>query len=127
MKAQYETNLVCRAMDEDGDMRFGEGQNGQLHTLDAMKQVLKTRLGAVAGEWWEGDEGAIPYFDGNVLGAIANDKTKDAIDLLVINRIMDTVGVTGVSNVESSIENRRYHFTCSVQTVYGTTTAEVSL
>ena len=126
MKAQYETNLVCRAMDEDGDMRFGEGQNGQLHTLDAMKQVLKTRLGAVAGEWWEGDEGAIPYFDGNVLGAIASEKTKDAVDLLVINRIMDTVGVISVSEVNSTIQNRRYHFQCKVQTIYGTTVAEVN-
>ena len=127
MKAQYETNLVCRAMDENGDMRFGEGQNGQLRTLDAMKQVLKTRLGAVEGEWWEGDDGAIPYFDGNILGAITSEKRRDAIDLLIINRIMDTMGVTGVFNVESSIKNRQYHFTCSVQTVYGTTTAEVSL
>lgn len=127
MKAQYETNLVCRAMDEDGDMRFGEGQNGQLHTLDAMKQVLKTRLGAVEGEWWEGDEGAIPYFGGSVLGAVVSEKTKDTIDLLVIDRIMNTVGVIGVTNIESTVANRQYHFTCSVQTVYGTTTAEVSL
>ena len=127
MKAQYETNLVCRAMDEDGDMRLGEGQNGQLYTIDAMKQVLKTRLGAVEGEWWEGDAGAIPYFSGSILGAVASEKVKDTLDLLVINRIMDTVGVIGVSDVESSIEYRKYHFTCSVQTVYGTTTAEVSL
>lgn len=127
MKAQYETNLVCRAMDENGDMRFGEGQNSQLHNLEAMKQVLKTRFGAVEGEWWEGDEGAIPYFGGGIFGAVASGKVKDTIDLMIINRIMDTVGVIGVSDVISSIENRRYQFTCTVQTVYGTTTAEVSL
>lgn len=127
MKAQYETNLVYRGLTEDGDMRFGEGQNSQLHALDAMKQALKTRLGAVEGEWWEGDDGAIPYFGGSVLGAAVSEKIKDTIDLLVINRIMDTVGVIGVTNVESTIANRQYHFTCSVQTVYGTTTAEVNL
>lgn len=126
MKAQYETNLVYRGLDENGDMRLGDS-NAHLSKLEAMAQVLKTRLAAVEGEWWEGDEGAIPYFGGEILGALNSPQRKDTIDLMVIDRIMNTVGVIGVDNVESSISNRQYHFTCKVHTVYGDTTAEVIL
>lgn len=126
MKAQYETQLVVRRMDENGDMIFGQGENGQLRGLEAMKQVLKTRLATVEGEWWEGDPGAIPYFT-DVLGSPTSMQNKNAIDLMIIDRIMNTVGVISVSDVSSSIIGRRYSFSCSVLTVYGTTTAEVSV
>lgn len=126
MQSTYETQLSYRQVDENGDMVFGSGQSGVLHGLEAMSQVLKTRIAAVEGEWWEGDRTAIPYIP-DVLGAPATGKTRDAIDLMIINRIMDTVGVISISDVESRIEDRHYHFSCSVQTVYGETKAEVNV
>ena len=126
MKAQYETQLISRRMDENGDMTFGLGESGFIHGLDAMKQVLKTRIAAHDGEWWESDSKAIPYMT-DVLAAARTGANKDAIDLLIIERIMDTVGVLGVSNVQSSFEGRSYRFSCNVQTVYGETTAEVNV
>lgn len=125
MIAQYATNLKYRKMDENGDYVFGHGDDDFLYGLDAMAQVLRTRLGAMRGEWWEGDDTALPYFDG-ILGAAATEQNKDAIDLMVIERIMDTVGVTGVSEISSTIVNRHYSFFCKVQTVYGETIAEVT-
>lgn len=125
MIAQYATNLKYRKRDENGDYVFGHGDDDFLYGLEAMAQVIKTRLGAMRGEWWEGDETALPYFDG-ILGAAATSQNKDAIDLMIIERIMDTVGVTGVSEISSAFEDRRYSFSCKVQTVYGETTAEVT-
>lgn len=125
MKAQYETQLKYRALDENGDMTFGHGDRDFISGLPAMAQVLKTRLSAVEGEWWEGDPHALPYYTA-MIGAGATKQKQDAMDLMVINRIMDTVGVISVSDVKSTIQNRKYHFECKVQTIYGTTVAEVN-
>lgn len=125
MKAQYDMQLKYRALDANGDMLFGRGDSDFLSGLQAMGQVLKTRLAAIDGEWWEGDPHALPYYT-DILGTAATKKNQDAIDLMVINRIMDTVGVIGVSDVKSTIQNRSYHFECNVQTIYGITTAEVN-
>ena len=125
MIAQYETQLIYRRLDENGDMVFGQANTGHLRTLDAMAQVLKTRLAAVEGEWWEGDDGALPYFT-QILAGRATEANRQAFDLLVVDRIMDTKGVVSVENIESSVENRRYSFRCTVNTVYGQVNVEVS-
>lgn len=125
MLAQYETNLKYRKRDENGDFVFGHGDADFLYGIDAMQQVIQTRLAAFYGEWWEGDDTALPYFP-DILGAPATIRNKAAIDLMVIERIMDTRGVTSVSDVQSSIIDRHYSFSCAVATVYGNTTVEVS-
>lgn len=126
MLAQYTTNLKYRKLDENGDMIFGHGDNDFLYGLEAMAQVVQTRLKAIYQEWWEGDETALPWFT-DILGARAFSLKKDEIDLMVIERLMDTIGVVSVSDIESSFSNRHYSFSCKVQTVYGETTAEVSI
>lgn len=126
MRAQYSTQLKYRKRDAKGDYCFGHGDDDFLYGLDAMKQVIQTRLAAIYGEWWEGDPTAIPYYP-DVLGVPATGANKDAIDLMIIQRIMDTVGVNGVGNVTSSYDGRHYSFSCTVNTVYGETYAEVNL
>lgn len=126
MLAQYESQLKYRRLDENGDMMFGHGNADFVSTAEAMQQVLKTRLSACQDEWWEGDAGALPFFNG-ILGSATTDENREAIDLMVIERIMDTRGVISVSNVESSFANRHYSFRCSVQTVYGEVETEVKI
>ena len=126
MNAQYTTQLTYRKLDESGDMIFGATSNGSLTGLDAMRQVLQTRLRAIRDEWWEGDRTALPWFP-EILGGRATEERRQAFDLMVVDRIMDTVGVIGVSEVRSAITARHFHFSCKVQTVYGTTTAEVNM
>lgn len=125
MNAQYETQLKYRQLDENGDMTFGAGEANVLDGLDAMRQALKTRLGAVRGEWWEGDDGALPYFT-EILGKRTTAANRQIIDLLIVERIMDTRGVVSVQNVESGFDGRRYHFRCTVNTVYGQLNQEVN-
>ena len=125
MNSQYLTQLTYRKLDENGDMIFGATSGGFLSDLDAMRQVIQTRLRSIRDEWWEGDPTALPWFP-EILGGRATEERRQAFDLMAIDRIMDTVGVIGVSDVQSSVANHRYRFSCKVQTVYGTTTAEVN-
>ena len=126
MQAKYETDLIYRKLDENGDMVWGQGKQNFLSGLDAMAQVIKTRLGAIQGEWWEGDPTALPYYT-EMVTAYATDETRSMLDLMIIERLMDTRGVLSVTNVWSAIVNRRYTFKADVNTVYGTTKAEVIL
>ena len=125
MDNSYDTDLKYRAIRDD-DVLFGHGEDDFLHGIDAMAQVLRTRLRALEDEWWEGDDTALPYYT-EILGGPATEASQDAIDLMVIDRIMDTVGVLAVSDVTSSIEDRHYSFSCRVQTIYGETEAEVEI
>lgn len=126
MIAQYTTNLKYRRLDENDDMMFGHGDADFLYGLEAMRQVIQTRLKAVRDEWWEGDPTALPWTT-EIIGARTSQFQKDEIDLMIIERLMDTVGVNSVSDIESSFYNRHYSFSCKVQTVYGETTGEVSI
>ena len=126
MISDYERNLRCRKRDENGDIIWGHGSDDYVTGLDAMAEVIRSRLQAVQGEWWEGDVTAIPYYD-EIISAYQTKQNQAMIDLMVIDRIMDTRGVLSVSNVFSEIRDRKYTFRCTVNTVYGTTPAEVIL
>ena len=125
MLAQYETQLKYRRLDENGDVMFGGGESDFLTGREAMEQVIKTRLGSAENEWWEGDDTALPWYT-EMIGTMNTPDKVEELDLLVIGRIMDTIGVISVKDIQSSIENRHYHFTCKVQTIYGEVNAEVN-
>ncbi len=126
MISDYERNLRCRRRDENGDIVWGHGMQDYASGLDAMGEVIRSRLQAVQGEWWEGDATALPYYD-EIMTAYQTSQNRAMIDLMVIDRIMDTRGVLSVSDVSSEIKNRQYVFKCKVNTVYGVTPAEVIL
>lgn len=126
MMAQYETQLVYRREDENGDMVLGAYDGGFVSGLEAMRQVLKTRLYAGQGEWWEGDDTAVPWFS-EVLGTMLRKNRLSEINMMIVNRIMDTVGVTGVKSISSGIVGREFHFSCTVSTVYGELPMEVNV
>lgn len=118
MQAQYETKLIYRRLDENGDYVWGNSMNDMLSGQDAMRQVIQTRLWAFQGEWWEGDRTALPYF-GEMLEAPGSMSQIRKIDLMVIARLMDTVGVLNVTDFQSTYKNREYKCSCKVHTVYG--------
>ena len=126
MQAQYETRLIYRGLDDNGDYVWGNSMNDMLSGQNAMRQVIQTRLGAIAEEWWEGDSTALPYFT-EILGAPGGVERQRRIDLMVISRLLDTVCVLKVTDFQSSYENRKYQATCNVLTVYGNIAAEVTI
>jgi len=125
MNADYTTQLIYRREDENGDYVLGDTGQGFLSGREAMTQVLKTRLRACRDEWWEGDATAVPWFT-DVLGRLLSQGKVSEIDLMVVNRIMDTVGVTGVRDIQSRVQNRVYRYSCTASTVYGDVKVEVS-
>lgn len=126
MIAQYETALAYRKRDENGDMVFGHGANDYVSGVEAMTEVIKSRLQAVQDEWFEGDETALPYFD-EVLTAYKTEENQGIIDLMVVQRLMDTRGVLSIEDVHSEFIDRKYVFTCTAVTVYGQTPVEVTI
>lgn len=126
MQAKYETDLRYRKRDENGDMVWGNGSQDYLTGIDAMAEVIKTRLAAIKGEWWEGDGTALPYYT-DILTSYRTEANRSMIDLMIIERLMDTRGVLSVTDVKSWYDGRNYFFNANVNTVYGRTTAEVTL
>ena len=126
MQAQYETKLIYRRLDANGDYVWGNSMNDMLSGLAAMRQVVQTRLRAIQGEWWEGDRTALPYFT-DMLGGPGSLEQIRKIDLMIIARLMDTVGVLNVTDFSSSYENRAYRCSCTVHTVYGDVIAGVNM
>lgn len=121
MATQYTESIKYRRLDENGDYTFGK-PNEFLTGLEALTQAIQTRLKVIKGEWWEGDYTALPFMS-EIVGKVRNDKSR--LDLMVIRRITDTVGVISVSEVQSTLSGRRYTFSCKVKTVYGETRVEV--
>lgn len=126
MQAQYQTKLIYRKLDENGDYVWGNSMNDMLSGQEAMRQVIQTRLHAIQGEWWEGDRTALPYYT-EMLGAPGSMAQIQKIDLMIIARLMDTINVVNVTDFVSSFSARKYQCSCNVHTVYGTIAAEVNL
>ena len=117
--------LLYRRLDQHGDMLLGSGPGEFASDLEAVTQSIYTRLRLLRGEWWERPQDGLPLFQ-RILGRPCTDAQRTAVDLILIDRITDTLHVTGTSNSQSWYEGRTYHFRCSVQTEFGETTVEVS-
>ena len=118
MQATYETDLIYRAQTADGDYQFGRNRQGFLSGQAAMRQVLQTRLRESQNEWWEGDPGALPWAT-DILGLPCTEENLQRVDLMIADRILDTVGVVGIAEQTSGYSNRQYACDCVVNTVYG--------
>jgi hypothetical protein len=117
--------MLYRKLSETGDMALGQGEQGFVSGLAAMEQSIATRLKTFQGEWWEEDPGALPMMT-DILGLPQNEKNKAMIDLLIIARITDTVGVVSVHDVKSEYApGRKYIFSCKAKTTYGEAKVEV--
>lgn len=113
--------MKYRKLDKDTkDYTFGQGDKGFLADRDATAQAIYTRLKLLYAEWWENLTDGLPLWQ-SILGASANPKNKDAIDITIENRIKDTFHVNSIQNMESSFdsETRKYSFSCTVNTDYG--------
>ena len=75
------------------------------------------------GEWWEDLNDGLPLFQ-SILGQFGN---KKVADLLISKRISETKDVLSLNVFESSLnpETREYsYYASSVDTVYGTISAQ---
>jgi len=87
--------------------------------LQAVAQLILTRLKLNTGEWFENLLDGLPLWQ-QILGQ-GHGKNQAFLNLLIQQRIRKTYGVVGVSNVQSSYNSstRSYSFSCTVKTQFG--------
>jgi hypothetical protein len=132
-----------RALDQNGDMTFGNGQNNFLiDSPAAIAQAVKTSLLLFMGEWYLNVNDGTPYFE-SILGYHSQAEADQAIQsqILGVQVIVSSTnipsgatagqiipGVTSIINYVSSIDpiSRAYSSSCTINTIYGPTPLEIA-
>lgn len=95
----------------------GNGLADFLTDIDAVAQIIRTRLLLFTGEWWEALNVGLPLFQG-ILGVPS---TSQAVALLIRARILGTPFVKSVANIviDYTPAGRAYSFSAVVVTQFG--------
>jgi hypothetical protein len=113
--------IICRQiLDPNWEPQWGEGQANFLTDIDAVAQIIATRLKMFQGEWWASLTDGLPLWQ-QILGRGMGLRQQQAIVLLITTRITTTPFVTGISNVQASFDAnmRSFSFSATVQTQFG--------
>jgi hypothetical protein len=116
--------LRVRALDQNGDMQFGRGQQEFLiDSTQAVAQCIKTRFGLWQGQWFLNTNEGTPWLT-MILG-----KTSKAVRTYAIQqRILGTPYVTGISDYVDSLQpDRQLTVSCTVMTAFSKLTLSLSL
>jgi len=102
------------------DPQQGNGQNNFLSDLDAVTQIIKTRLLLFEGEWFLNLLDGLPLFQ-SILGSSGASRNIQVIVNLISQRITSfTPYVIGISSVNASYLNRQFNYEAQVETIFGT-------
>jgi hypothetical protein len=118
--------LVYRALDPNGDYTMGKSGKTPVSGVYAVAQAVQTRLLLLQGEWWEDTSDGLPLFQ-TILTMGGSEKQLQATDLIIKNRILGTAGVTSIASFSRQLTNRIYSFSCTINTIYGQTSATSAL
>jgi hypothetical protein len=110
--------ILYRQNGPNNDPICGQGQSNFLTDLQAVAQAVVTRLQMFEGEWWANTADGLPLWQ-NILGQ--NGNNNNAIDLLIVQRILGTPFVTQVVSTQSSFNSATfsYAFSAVIQTSFG--------
>lgn len=116
-------SITVRALSTTYDPIYGAGQDAFLSDLDAVAQVILTRLRFLQGEWWADLSDGTPVFQ-SILNTSFGPAQQQTASMILQQRVLDTPYVTGISNVETSFnsQTRGYFWTCTVETQFGQVT-----
>lgn len=114
-----------RILDSNGDMTFGKNFQNITYGIYAVRQAIQTRLNLLYQEWFEDKEDGTKLFE-YVLGQRGIETGLLVADSTIKERILGTTGVVSISDFqrEFNSETREYNFTCTVNTIYGSTEIE---
>lgn len=110
--------MQVRRLDDNWDYCFGRGSQNYISGVEAVGQAIKQRLLLLYAEWWEDLTDGLPLWE-QILGTSGSDENRQAVDIIIRDRISGTEGVQSVTSFESSYERRHYKFTATVETIYG--------
>ena len=119
------STIRVRRLDANWDPTYGDGQNDYIFDLDAVVQIVRSRLGLWLAEWWENLDEGLPMFQ-KILGKQA--KNKIVIDREIQKRISETDYVTSIDDFESEYDSSIREYSCSVSitTAFGSTSLVLS-
>jgi hypothetical protein len=110
--------ITVRSLGANNDPLYGNGANDFLTDIDAVAQIILTKLRFFQGEWWENSLAGVPMFQ-SILGQ-ANGRNTSAIAAILQNVILSVPYVTSISALSCTYNNRVLSFSCTVLTAFGT-------
>lgn len=114
-----------RALDANGDYTFGQGaSNFLIDNSRCVAQSVLTRLRLWEGEWFLDVTEGTPW-----LQSILGKNTAPLYDIALRQRILDTQGVTGITDYESNLDRntRLLSVTATISTQFGQETVSTVL
>lgn len=105
--------MIIRAVDSDGDWKFGKGKNDYLKNRDAIKQNTETRLKEWKGNCFFAPNNGPDYE--NLLDA----GTKNLLDRDIKRVILQSEGIIKIKEFESSVDDdREYSATATLIDIF---------
>ena len=118
--------MIVRPLDEDKDMVPVYSLNQMIGGKEAVSQIIDLRLHFLYGEWWEDRE--IGFRIPELLIANARRGDVDILSKYIASYVSSTQGVSAVSGVVATYNDRTMTFICTATTKEGkVTTLEVNL
>src|SRR5271166_3725928 len=93
--------MIVRALDQNGDWTYGQGQNNYLSGVAAIEQSIQTRLKSFLGNCFFNTSVGIDWF--NLLGG----KNILAVQLAVSATILNTQGVLAILSLDMNLSSDR--------------------
>jgi hypothetical protein len=111
------SQIQVRALDASWDTLRGAGMSNFLTDLNAVAQIIRSRLLFLQGEWFESLTDGTPIFQ-QLLGVPT---TVQAVTLMLHQRILGTPYVTGIVSLSVSYApaGRNFAFAATIQTQFG--------
>lgn len=121
-------SVSYRKLSDGGDYTFGHGMADFYRDAQAVGQAVKTRLLLLYGEWWEDTDNGTPLFQ-EILRKSMSDKSVQAVDLIIKDRILDVDGVDSITSFKSTVDKRTRVYRADVElaTIYGETSLTFSI
>ena len=111
--------ITVRALDPDTwEPLAGNGQDSFISDLQAVTQIIATRLKLFQGEWFLDLLDGLPLFQ-NILGSSGSVTNLKVVVNLISQRIKLSPYVTLVTNVKASYQNRQFKFSATAETSFG--------
>jgi hypothetical protein len=112
--------ITVRALDPvTNDPLQGNSQNNFVSDLEAVIQIIRTRLLLFQGEWFLDLFDGLPMFQ-SILGASGSQRNIQIVINIISQRISGTPFVTGINSITATYKNRNFTFSARVETAFGT-------
>ncbi|CAK9249994.1 unnamed protein product [Sphagnum jensenii] len=102
-----------------GEPAYGAGTSNFYYDLNAVMQLIATRLKMFEGEWWVDLSDGLPLFQQILAPGMG--RNPEAVTLLIQQRIIETPNVNSIQNIQTVYNGTlgSFLFSCQVVTDFG--------